>query len=253
MRKRVKEYKKWFNSYVTETIENSSRESLNFELKKEHTYRVMDNMNALADIMDLDTRGRCLCEIIGLFHDLGRFRQYDHYGTFKDDVTGSHGTIGVEVLKETNLLKELTEQEKEIVYKAIEYHNHLLVPVGESEEITMYANLIRDADKLDAYYLHTLENGKMYKLEDYSNEKPYSQEIVDAIMGSQQADFRDIKYTHDLNLAIVALLFNINLKESMEVIRRESYMERMFKLFPNDLTMQAALEHCNNYISSQLR
>ena len=253
MKEILESYKDWFESYVNDTIEKSSRASLNFELKKEHTNRVMENMRLLADIKNLDEHGRCLCKIIGLFHDLGRFKQYDVYGTFKDDVTGSHGSIAVEVLKEENRLDDLSLKDQEIVFKAIEYHNHLTVPDGENQEITMYADLIRDADKLDAYHLHTLENGRMYKLEDYSQEKPYSEEIVNAIMESQQADFRDIKYTHDRNLAIVALLFNIKLNASFEIIKRNNYMERMFKQFPDDSTMRAALVHCNHYVSEKTK
>ena len=252
MREKLIAYKDWFETYVTTTIEASSREALNFELKREHTHRVMDNMRMLAEIKNLSEHETYLCEIIGLFHDLGRFKQYENFGTFKDDVTGSHGTIGVDLLKELEVLSALTDKEKNLVYKAIEYHNHLTVPENEDDEVTLYSHLIRDADKLDAYYLHTLENGRMYKLEDYSNEKPYSNEIVEAIMKSRQADFRDIKYTHDLNLAIVALLFNIQMDASFEIIKRNDYMQRMFNQFPKDETMLKALNHCKDYVDKRL-
>jgi hypothetical protein len=63
--------------------------------------------------------------------------------------------LGVEVLVGYNVLRNLKEHEKDIVIKSINYHNYLQIPKNESENIRFFSSLIRDADKLDAFYLQT--------------------------------------------------------------------------------------------------
>jgi putative nucleotidyltransferase with HDIG domain len=50
-----------------------------------------------------------LAETIALFHDIGRFEQFKTYGTFDDRASENHATIGLKVLKATDILNRLTE------------------------------------------------------------------------------------------------------------------------------------------------
>lgn len=97
---------------------------VNYELKLEHTYRVKDNILELGRSLNLDKKSLMLCELIGLYHDLGRFKQYSEYGTFSDAITGSHGELSIQVLMEQDVLRSLEKSEREVILKAIKYHNY---------------------------------------------------------------------------------------------------------------------------------
>lgn len=96
--------------------------AVNYILKLEHTYRVKDNILELGQSLNLDEKSLMLCELIGLYHDLGRFIQYSEFDTFSDAITGSPGELSVIVLVENDVLKCLEEREREIILEAIRYH-----------------------------------------------------------------------------------------------------------------------------------
>jgi len=247
-------YYKWFESYLDKYLSCKNQETvINYELKKEHTFRVKDNILKIGQALELDKNSLKLCELIGLFHDVGRFKQYGEYGTFSDDVTGSHGKLSVDVLIEHNVLSNLNEEEKAIILKAIDYHNYFTVPEDESEDIKLFSRLIRDADKLDAFYLETdTSENRKYDLGALSCEKEYSEEIVRDIMASRQVDFTNIKYKYDRKLGILGLIFDLFYNEAYQVFQEHEYLERMFNQLPKDEEIQKVYRHCEKYISSKV-
>lgn len=245
-------YKNWFDSYTHSLIRSNPNDAENYELKVEHTYRVVDNMNKLTDLMQLDIRRRELGEIIALFHDLGRFVQFSEFGTFSEAKTGSHATLSVQKLQKEKMLSEFSEEEVDIIYQAIEYHNHLLMPKLSNESIYTLGTVLRDADKLDAFFLSTNKDTRAYSFDALSQEALYSEEIVGAIMQSTQADFRDIKYGVDRELSIIALVFNLELSESFQVVKENNYVERMFAVLACDEKLLNAKRHCMAYVNARI-
>lgn len=250
----MKTYYEWFESYLEKYLSCKDQDIVtNYELKKEHTFRVKDNILEIGEVLGLDNNSLKLCEIIGLFHDVGRFKQYAEYGTFSDAITGSHGKLSIDVLVENSVLDDLTEQERNIVIKAINYHNYFSVPEDESEEIKLFSRLIRDADKLDAFYLETDTNEKrQYDLGTLSSEKEYSEEIIRDIMLSRQVDFRNIKYKFDRKLSILGLIFDLYYKESYELFQEHKYLKKIFNLLPINPEIQTVYKHCEDYIISKI-
>lgn len=249
----LNEYNEWFDNYTQKLIESSSNEAENYELKVEHTHRVVSNIIQLSELMKLDNANKELGKVIGLFHDLGRFVQFSEFGTFSEAKTGSHATLSVDKLKKENLLHELTERELELVYQAIEYHNHLTMPEEVSERVFELGTILRDADKLDAFYLNTSDESRTYSFDKLSQENLFSEEIIESILSSQQANFRDIKYTYDRDLSIIALLFDLKLDESFKIVHENNYIERMFDVMPNDEKLLEARRHCLEYIQTRLK
>lgn len=248
-------YYTWFENYIEKYLNCSdSKVVINYELKKEHTFRVRDNIVKIGKALNLDENNLRLCETIGLFHDVGRFKQYAEYGTFADSVTGSHGKLSVDVLVENNVLKNLPDDEKDIVLKSIDYHNYFLVPEDESETIKLFSRLIRDADKLDAFYLETdTKEDRKYDLGNLSCEKEYSDEVIADLMASRQVDFSNFKYTYDRKLGILGLIYDLYYGESFMVFNSENYLQRLFNQLPKNNEMDNVFAHCNNYIESKIK
>lgn len=250
----MESYYAWFENYLGKFLNcKDPKVLINYELKREHTYRVRDNILKIGRGLNLDENNLKICELIGLFHDVGRFKQYSDYGTFSDSITGSHGKISVDVLVENNVLENVKDCEKNIVLKSIDYHNYFHVPENESEEIKLFSRLIRDADKLDAFYLETdrSENRK-YDLGKLSCEREYSEEVIKDIMESRQVDFRNIKYKYDRKLAILGLIFDLFYDQSYEVFQSGEYLSKIFSDLPQNTEMNRVYTHCNNYIKCKL-
>lgn len=247
-------YYTWFENYLVNYLECKDPKILiNYELKREHTFRVRDNILKIGKSLKLDENNLKLSEIIGLFHDIGRFKQYSDYGTFSDSITGSHGKMSVDVLIEHNVLKNLKEYEKDIVLKSIDYHNYFYVPENETKDIKFFSRLIRDADKLDAFYLETDKGeNRKYDLGKLSCEKEYSEEVISDIMASRQVDFSNIKYKYDRKLGILGLIYDLFYNQSYEVFQAEEYLSKMFKELPQDDVMDKLYRHCKDYIEYKL-
>ena len=143
------------------------------KLKIDHTYRVAEIAEAIArdgDI-DLEEYNVDFCWLLGLLHDIGRFEQLTRYGTFKDDESVDHAEFGADILfkgidGEEPLIDtfidpadwldpECPDVEWEemvlIAESAIRLHNKLVIPEDLGEDIRLFADILRDADKIDIF------------------------------------------------------------------------------------------------------
>ena len=145
----VSKYKVWFDSYVNQFIQQYPDLTENIEIKADHSRKVSKESVGIADNSNLSSEEILLTEAIVLFHDVGRFKQYVKYQTFSDSKSQNHAELGVEVLKEHNVLKDLSEEIKEVIYKSILNHSRAEIIPDKSEKVIFFSKLIRDADKLD--------------------------------------------------------------------------------------------------------
>ena len=87
--------KKVFLQYVKKYDITNGR----IRLKMEHILHVADNSKMIAQNIGLDNEKVKLAELIGLFHDIGRFEQARVYDTFSDKDSGvDHAAYSLKVL-----------------------------------------------------------------------------------------------------------------------------------------------------------
>lgn len=249
---KAEKYFKWFEDFTTTMLCTPDRLKSNYELKIEHTYRVKDNIINLGKAVGLTPYKLHICELIGLFHDLGRFKQYTEFNSFSDSISGSHGDLSVKVLEENNVLIDMDVDSQNMVKKAIAYHNYFHVPENEEKEIKQLSFLIRDADKLDAFFLETLETeSRSYTLDALSDERDYSSLVVSDLQNGRQVDFKNLKYKYDRKLGILGLIFDLKFDESFDLFLENNYLQRMFKQLPKDETMKELEQFMMEYIFSK--
>ena len=134
MDKELEIFKNFINNY-----------DLDIEQLKEkvfHTYRVVNYAQEIAKSLSLNEEDINKAGICGLFHDLGRFPQYTEYQTFHDNKSFDHGDKSYDILKDMGY-------NDEIVLNAVKYHNKYSVPNELSDREKLFANITRDADKID--------------------------------------------------------------------------------------------------------
>lgn len=253
MIERIQKIEQFIDDYVEESISENIEEKDNYQLKYEHTMRVRDNIVNLSNRLNFTQHEKSISEIIGLLHDIGRFKQYRFFNSFSDSITGSHATHSVEMIQEYQLLNGLTDDDAKLIELAIEYHNHFLVPEVAKGNLYRFSTLIRDADKLDAFYLETLEGEvRKYNLGDLSDEWNYSDEVIEDLMNLRQVDFSNFKYKYDRRLGILGLIFNLEYIESLQYVRDYKYIERLIDGIPISDKLQEIKSRCLNYIDRRI-
>src|SRR6056297_2042320 len=113
----------WFEQYVEQFKYKNKKDQEQIDLKYYHSYRELDEIINIAADLDFSEEDMDTAKIIGLFHDIGRFEQYDRYKTYSDARSLDHAELGVEILKKNNLLTKVDTKRREIIYRAISYHN----------------------------------------------------------------------------------------------------------------------------------
>ena len=211
--------KEAFKEYISNYDINEPKTNL----KVIHMYHVAENSRKIAESLGLSGEEQKLAELIGLLHDIGRFEQIKWYHTFSDKVSIDHGQKGVEVLFADKLIKKFVQDEENdtVIYKAINNHNKYDIEKGLSEYEMLHCKIIRDADNIDIFR-GLLEQ----KTEDFGffGSKDISKEILtpeffENFKKEQLLMYSEAKTDMDVMVAIIAHIYTINFKESLNIIK----------------------------------
>ena len=98
----------WMHAYMRSFHTEDIEVMKGIRLKEIHTGYVTTNARALARHLGCSVHDTALAQMIGLFHDVGRFRQYAVYRTFNDAQSEDHAELGLKVLSELDFLERLS-------------------------------------------------------------------------------------------------------------------------------------------------
>ena len=233
-------YKNMFDTYAKKYIDlcEKDEDKTLIKYKLEHTYRVKENMGKIANSCNLNEHDMFLAKLIGLFHDIGRFKQYHVYKTYDDKKSVEHAKYSAQILKENNMLKGLDESDFNVVYKSVYYHSVFLVESIE-EKLTskelFFLNMIRDADRLDIYESMANMVPKMSKEEQFVwyNERDLNGDISDLIYTQIKEyvspSMKDCKSVSESIFARFSWVFrDFSFKEGINIIITEKYFEKIY-------------------------
>ena len=233
-------FKRWFSDYVDKFSSPDSFVQENIKMKIEHTGKVCENILLLAKSEKVKEEGCRLAETIALFHDLGRFEQFMKYKTFKDSESENHALLGLKILKKKGILSRLSQKERSLILKAVEYHNLMEIPecVENSIELLFYSKLIRDADKLDILRIVS-ENykeggkGKNPALEIYlPDTEGCSEHIIKDILNKRIAKIVDVNNLNDIKLLRMSWIFDINFPTTFAILKEHKYLNTIISSMP---------------------
>lgn len=193
--------------------------------KHEHTIRVADNCRVLADDLKFNAYNTDLAELIGLFHDIGRFEQWRVYQSFSDDKTIDHADLGVKIIKDNGILTE--HPDYDLICLAIYNHNKFKIDtkITDDRELT-FCKLIRDADKLDI--IREFVTGDLKLPQDGET---YSIKALNEIAAHKLLDRKIHVNSIDVNLTALALFNDIYFDYTRRCIREEFLIEKIVELY----------------------
>lgn len=246
-------FKKWFSDYCSSFYSSDAGDQKNISLKEEHTFRVCQNMGAITEGLSLNDNREMLAEAIALFHDVGRFPQYAKYKTFRDSISVNHGLLGAQTIVDKGVLRNLSEEEQDIIIQAVTFHNAFSVPKKENEEIVFFIKLIRDADKLDIWrvFLEYYEGPEESRASAVGLGLPdlpgYSEDILSRIYHKEIISLSNIRSLNDFKLLQLSWIFDLNFRPSFALLAQRDYIRRIAGCLPHTEEMNRAVSFLTEY------
>lgn len=255
----IENAKKVFIKYVQNYDINNGR----IRLKMEHILHVADNCKMLAMNLNLKDEYVKLAELIGIFHDIGRFEQARIYDTFSDRDSGvDHAAYSLKVLYEDNLISEFIDTNKydDIIKTAVFNHNKAKIDEDVVGDALLFSKIIRDADKLDIY--RVINEDAMIDIFWYKNFEnlSISEELMEKFIKDRFVNYKDIKNNADQILAFYSYMYDFNFPYCLKIIKEKNYLEKFYErvkeTFKSDKITndtKIVLDSCNKYIDEKLR
>ena len=221
---------------------------INICLKVNHSYRVMSLCDRIAQSLDFSDSDIDLAIVIGILHDYARFEQWDKYKTFSDSASVDHGDLAVKRLFEDNEIEKfnIPIEYYETIYNAIKYHNKLDYPKNISERDLMFCKLIKDADKLDIFYLISQGTIKVY-----DDDRNISKCINNDFYENKLSKRESIKTDNDRIIFYLNMMYDLNFKYSYKYIKENNLIQSIFSLINKKERFVDYFNYIDDYVEER--
>jgi putative nucleotidyltransferase with HDIG domain len=203
------------------------------DLKVEHTYRVISNSMIIARRSGLCESDVQLARIIALVHDIGRYQQFMTYRTFDDSLSVNHAQFGLDIARQIGLFDGIIDgADHTLITRAIMNHNlHRLAPLSD-ERLMLFSRLIRDADKVDIWYILSVQDVVNTILD--SSETQTSYEVPDQILQCfrKGQSVRAAESMNDYRFLRLSWIYDMNYPATFALIRKRGYVDRILARIP---------------------
>ncbi|MCI9585821.1 MAG: HD domain-containing protein [Bacilli bacterium] len=237
----VEEFKKYASNFdMNET---------SIQRKYYHSIRVKDISQLIAKYAGFNDEDAKIAEVVGLLHDYARFPQWRDYHTYNDLESIDHADLAVKLLFENGEIKKFWNKEEDYdeIYDAIKYHNKYEITADLSEHNKTLCKVIRDADKLDLFYL--LGEGF---IEEHEDAELISEKVKSDFENKKLISRIDVKNGNDLILLHLAFIFDLNYKYSFEYLHNRKLISRYFELIKDKGLFKPYFDMAERYIMERM-
>ena len=239
-------------------LESYDRSNDKVRLKIIHTYGVVHDMSEICHRMHLTEEDTELARIIALLHDIGRFEQLKRYDSFEPG-TMDHAAYGVKVLFDEGMIRRFLPDDKwdSIIYTAIAHHSDYELPEISDPQTLLHAKLIRDEDKLDNCRVKLVDSTSTFinVSEEELGTQNITQKVYETVFKNKCILSADRVTQMDYWVSYIVYFFDINFKESFDIIAENNYLNRIIDRIPysNPVTkeqMENIRVYMQNFINS---
>lgn len=216
-----------FREYTTQY--NASDEKV--KLKIDHTYRVCGLCQQIATQSEFDENDIELAWLTGLLHDVGRFEQLKRYGTFIDAQSIDHAEFGADILFQEGKIRDYIEDtlEDELLEKTVRCHSAYRVPANYTAREKKFADLLRDADKIDILKVNIIVPfEEIYNVTTYDLKHcKVTEEVMQAFF-EEHAVLRSLKKTPVDNIVgHISLVYELVYPISRKLVYEQGYLNKL--------------------------
>ncbi len=215
-----------------------------------HSFRVMNLCELISKYYNFSEEDNEIAIIVGLLHDYARFEQWDKFGTFSDIKSVDHGDLGVKRLfLDGEIVDYCTKVEYyDVIYDAIKYHNKYSYPSGLDSCNELMCKVIRDADKLDIYYLYSVDK----KLIEEDDEE-ISDSLKDIFYDNKLISYLDCKNKSESILLKLSMVFDLNFEFSFKYLYDTKLIGKIFEEIKNKEKFKPYFDYVKSYIEDKIR
>jgi hypothetical protein len=230
--------KSWFADYASGFYTGDPQHDRVFRLKQNHTARVAVVIRRIGRSLGLDPEKLRVAEAAALLHDVGRFRQYAAYRTFRDQASENHARIGLRLINHNRLLAGFSPPQRAHIARAVAFHNTAHPPALNDSESRLFLKLLRDADKLDilniviGHYTGRVRQPEAFNGLALSHGDRCSPRVLAALRESRFVHLDDVRTLNDVKLLYISWVFDLNFSASFQEMRKGHYIERLSTSMP---------------------
>lgn len=208
------------------------------QLKLEHTIRVAADARAIATGMNWLDEEVHLAEAIGLLHDIARFPQFKQYRSFSDAKTIDHGDLGFQTLEAENLLDDIPARFRAVILRAVQYHNKRDLPSGLSAHEEQHLRLIRDADRLDIFFIcwDSIKTGHIHNhpeiIMNIDFDGPPTDSVLDQFERAEKIDYSCMKTMADRFILQLSWIHDLTYDASKRLVRDRDVLGKFISVLP---------------------
>lgn len=201
------------------------------KLKIDHSYRVCGLCQQIATQSGFDENEIELAWLTGLLHDVGRFEQLKRYGTFIDAQSIDHAEFGADILFQEGKIRDYVEDisEDELLEKTVRCHSAYRVPTNYTAREKKFADLLRDADKIDILKVNIIVPfEEIYNVTTYDLKHcKVTEEVMQAFF-EEHAVLRSLKKTPVDNLVgHISLVYELVYPISRKLVYEQGYLNKL--------------------------
>lgn len=208
------------------------------KLKIDHTYRVAELCDMIAGSVNLSEEDMDLAWLCGMLHDIGRFEQIKNYGTFIDADSVDHALYGAKILFDDGKIQDYLEQPSDelcnFFRKVISCHSAYRVPSEYDERTKLFADILRDADKIDILKVNI--EVPLEEIYNVTTEELMNAEVTKEVMESfseEHATLRALKKTPvDHVVGHISLVYELVYPISVKIVQEQGYLDKLMN-FPS--------------------
>lgn len=211
---------KIFEQYVRKYDMNN----INIKAKYFHSLKVMEIVRELASGLGIFSEEEvAVCELIGLFHEIGNFSRTPNYHIDEDNDDSYEKTI--DVLFNKKLIREISKETKydNVIKMAIYAYDKNGFPEGIDEKTKYICAIIKDAHKLDSFRLFVNYPYVDTRVNSYPNNLVYEDfkkfKTISPRMSENSADSV---------LVVLSNMYSFNYKYSYYQLKQNNYIDKVF-------------------------
>ncbi len=206
-----------------------------------HSYRVLHQCDEISFTLNLDEDDNYLACLIGLLHDIGRFKLNEKV---------DHSLLGVQILFDENKIKDYDVQDSdyEIIKKAILNHNKYKIDEELTIKEKLHSKILRDADKIDILYMYS-ENE--LKLE--SDKSNVSDEVQNEFFKHNMIDIQKCNTINEKIVSLLSLVFDLNYDYSKGFIMDKNYITKIFDYLDNKEIIKPYYDEVIKYLEGSVK
>lgn len=264
-----------------EYVRNYDPSDEKIKLKIDHTYRVAGLCQRIAESLGLSEPDVDIAWLLGMLHDIGRFKQIRCFGTFNDVQSVDHAEFGADLLFKEGLIRKFAEgyyeecelarsgnEEAEQIIKnnehhnkdtgliemAIRQHNKYRVKEDLTERQRMFCDILRDADKVDIFKVNA--DIPMEIIYDVTTEELKNGIITKEVLESfykKETVLKSVRRSAvDHIVGHISLLFELVYKESYRQAKEQGYVYKLLNFKSDVPEVNAEFDDMRKYVDEFL-